>query len=98
MLKTSKDVVVVCTNGVIAAWHSKQAFPYAHTRPIEINKVDQEREVKFLIFTSFFINFFQNLFKLLTDRFSTPPFGQKGPKIIDLREIFYTNLLEFKPR
>lgn len=45
MLKKVNEAVVVCSNGVIAAWHPKKAFLYEHTNPIDLIKVDKEREV-----------------------------------------------------
>lgn len=54
MLKKVNEAVVVCSNGVIAAWHPKRAFPYEHTREIDLNKVDKEREVFFIFIFVFF--------------------------------------------
>lgn len=45
-----KEAIVVLKNGVIAAWHPKKAFPYQHSRPIDLSTVKKEREVVALIF------------------------------------------------
>ncbi|CAJ0600866.1 unnamed protein product [Cylicocyclus nassatus] len=34
--------IVVCPNGAVAAWHPAPAFPYEHTRPVELRKNEEE--------------------------------------------------------
>uniref|UniRef100_A0A1I7XRN4 lipoyl(octanoyl) transferase n=1 Tax=Heterorhabditis bacteriophora TaxID=37862 RepID=A0A1I7XRN4_HETBA len=36
--KTLERKVVVCANGVIAAWHPPQQFPYEYSRPVELKQ------------------------------------------------------------
>uniref|UniRef100_A0A915DX82 Large ribosomal subunit protein mL42 n=1 Tax=Ditylenchus dipsaci TaxID=166011 RepID=A0A915DX82_9BILA len=43
LMKKAK-AVVVCANGVVAAWHPKKLFPYEHSLPIDMDKVDKERK------------------------------------------------------
>jgi hypothetical protein len=36
---------VVCENGVIASWHPPKTFPYEHSRPVDLTKVEAEKKV-----------------------------------------------------
>jgi len=82
----SKWNTIVCKNGVIAAWHPQKKFPYEHSQPIDLERVKKEKE-----------EFLASVNKKGT--FSAdPPFGEFGPKHIDLREIFYTPRQEWQKR
>lgn len=45
-----KDAIIVCKNGAIAAWHPKRLFPFEFSLPIDIEKLNKEREVILIFF------------------------------------------------
>uniref|UniRef100_A0A914LF34 Large ribosomal subunit protein mL42 n=1 Tax=Meloidogyne incognita TaxID=6306 RepID=A0A914LF34_MELIC len=75
---------VVCKNGVVAAWHPSIPFPYGHSRPIDLTQIEEQKK-----------KFLQNIQKY---KDSTEPIKEKGPSDLELREIFYTNMQEWRPR
>ncbi|KAI1726508.1 mitochondrial 28S ribosomal protein s32 domain-containing protein [Ditylenchus destructor] len=83
--KAGEKAIVVCSNGMVAAWHPKQPFPYEHSRPIDINDVNMDREKYFAL-----LNGQRNP--------KNSQFGKDGPRRIDLREMFYTVSQEWCPR
>ncbi|CAK5030657.1 unnamed protein product [Meloidogyne enterolobii] len=75
---------VVCKNGVVAAWHPSIPFPYGHSRPVDLTQIKEQKK-----------KFLQNIQKY---KDSTEPIKEKGPSDLELREIFYTNMQEWRPR
>uniref|UniRef100_A0A915LV62 Large ribosomal subunit protein mL42 n=2 Tax=Meloidogyne TaxID=189290 RepID=A0A915LV62_MELJA len=75
---------VVCKNGVVAAWHPSIPFPYGHSRPVDLTQIEEQKK-----------KFLQNIQKY---KDSTEPIKEKGPSDLELREIFYTNMQEWRPR
>lgn len=77
---------VLCSNGVVAIWHPEKPFPFEHTNPINLDNEAKER---------------QKFFKRCANPNDFPPtrpYGQSGPKNVDLREIFYTDPQEWRSR
>lgn len=75
---------VVLPNGVIACWHPAVTFPYEHSRPLDLAEMETQKQ-----------EFLNRERKFKQKKWS---YGSEGPDDYALREIFYTDMVEWKPR
>uniref|UniRef100_A0A8R1TXN4 Uncharacterized protein n=1 Tax=Onchocerca volvulus TaxID=6282 RepID=A0A8R1TXN4_ONCVO len=40
----SEPHTVVCKSGVVACWHPERSFPYEHSKPIDLKKIETEKQ------------------------------------------------------
>ncbi|KAL3985360.1 Mitochondrial 28S ribosomal protein S32 family protein [Acanthocheilonema viteae] len=83
----SKSCTVVCKSGTIACWHPERSFPYEHSKPIDLKKIEAEKQSSGALS--------KEIERIAGLKGSL---ARKGPRNYMLREIFYTGKHEWYTR
>ncbi|VDK62009.1 unnamed protein product [Onchocerca ochengi] len=85
--KDTEPHTVVCKSGVVACWHPERSFPYEHSKPIDLKKIETEKQ------SSGALN---KEIECIADLQGS--LSRTGPRNYLLREIFYTGKHEWYTR
>uniref|UniRef100_A0A0R3RQ81 lipoyl(octanoyl) transferase n=1 Tax=Elaeophora elaphi TaxID=1147741 RepID=A0A0R3RQ81_9BILA len=83
----SKPCTVICKSGTIACWHPERSFPYEHSKPIDLKKLEAEKQSSGVL---------SKEIECIADLQGS--LARKGPRNYILREIFYTGKHEWYTR
>ncbi|VDK87037.1 unnamed protein product [Litomosoides sigmodontis] len=83
----SKSCTVICKSGAIACWHPERSFPYEHSKPIDLKKIEAEKQSSGVL---------SKEIECIADLQGS--LARTGPRNYILREIFYTGKHEWYTR